>query len=241
MHHAIAAFTAELVEDGATLQLGIGAIHNAVAAALRDRSDLGIHSEVISDGLVDLISRGVVNGSRKTINRGKVVVAFLNGSRKLYEFADDNPMGEMRQVDDTNDTRVILRLDNMVAVNSAIQMDLTGRPAGSPWGDACTAGWADSWTFFAELRYREADSRSSPCRPQRARAASRASCQPWTRAQRSPPRASTSTGGHRARPRESAWPGHRPARALIGIAAPAFRDQLAGSAHRLGLLGRDRT
>ncbi len=90
-HAAVGRLVAELVDDGATLQLGIGAIPNAVLAQLTDRRDLGIHSEVVSDGVLELIRSGVITGGRKTINRGKIVVAFLNGTRRLYDFADDNP------------------------------------------------------------------------------------------------------------------------------------------------------
>ena len=126
-HLAVARNVAELIEDGATLQLGIGAIPNAVLGLLGDRRELGVHSEVVSDGVLELVSAGVITGSRKTINRGKLVVAFLNGSRRLYDFADDNPMLEMRSFEYTNDTRTILRLDNMVAINSALQIDLTGQ------------------------------------------------------------------------------------------------------------------
>ncbi len=148
VHHAIAGQVAELVEDGSTLQLGIGAIPNAVAAALQDRRELGTHSEVISDGVVDLIEKGVITGGRKTINRGKVVVAFLNGSRRLYDFADDNPMIEMRAVDYTNDTRVILRLDNIVAVNSAIQVDLTGQVCAESLGPHMYSGVGGQMDFL---------------------------------------------------------------------------------------------
>ncbi|MBI4493127.1 MAG: acetyl-CoA hydrolase/transferase family protein [Chloroflexi bacterium] len=118
---------AELVEDGATLQMGIGAIPNAVLAALRDKSDLGIHTEMFSDGVLDLVEAGVVTGARKTLDSRKIVAAFLMGSQRLYDFVHDNPAVEMRPVEYTNDTRIIRQHDKMTAINSAIQIDLTGQ------------------------------------------------------------------------------------------------------------------
>ncbi|MFP5343880.1 MAG: acetyl-CoA hydrolase/transferase family protein, partial [Candidatus Limnocylindria bacterium] len=103
----IGAFVADLVPDGATLQLGIGAIPNATAMALHGRRDLGIHTEMFTDSVVDLVEAGVITGARKERNRGKIVTAFLMGSLRLYEFVHDNPMIEMRSVDFTNDTHVI--------------------------------------------------------------------------------------------------------------------------------------
>jgi acyl-CoA hydrolase len=145
---AIGRHLAELIPDGATLQLGIGGIPDAVLAFLTNHQDLGIHSEVISDGVVDLVERGVVTGARKNINRGKIVVAFLNGSRKLYDFADNNPMVEMRPVDYTNDTRVILRLDNMMAINSAIEIDLTGQVCAESIGNKIYSGVGGQMDFL---------------------------------------------------------------------------------------------
>ncbi|MGA8417535.1 MAG: acetyl-CoA hydrolase/transferase C-terminal domain-containing protein [Candidatus Dormiibacterota bacterium] len=132
-HLAVGRNVAELIEDGATLQLGIGAIPNAVLGLLGDRRELGVHSEVVSDGVLELVSAGVITGSRKTINRGKLVVAFLNGSRRLYDFADDNPMLEMRSFEYTNDTRTILRLDNMVAITLADGAGVTTSRAHVHW------------------------------------------------------------------------------------------------------------
>jgi acyl-CoA hydrolase len=123
----IGEFVADLVPDGATLQMGIGAIPSAAALALRDKADLGVHTEVVTDVVVDLVEHGAVTGARKEINRGKIVSALLLGTRRLYDFANDNPMFEMRPVDYTNDTAVIRRLSRMTAINSAIEMDLTGQ------------------------------------------------------------------------------------------------------------------
>jgi 4-hydroxybutyrate CoA-transferase len=123
----IGQFVADLIQDGATLQMGIGAIPAAVGAALMGKRDLGIHTEMFTDTVVDLVDAGVVTGRRKEVNRGKIVASFMMGSQRLYDFADDNPMVEMRPADYTNDTAVIRRLSRMTAINSAIEIDLTGQ------------------------------------------------------------------------------------------------------------------
>jgi 4-hydroxybutyrate CoA-transferase len=145
---AIGRHLAKLIPDGATLQLGIGGIPDAVLGALADRKDLGIHSEVVSDGILDLVERGVINGARKTVNRGKIVVAFLNGTQRLYDFAHNNPMVEMRPVDYTNDTRVILRLNDMIAVNSALEIDLTGQVCAESIGHKIYSGVGGQMDFL---------------------------------------------------------------------------------------------
>lgn len=118
---------ASLVNDGDTLQLGIGAIPDAVLMFLKDKKDLGLHSEMISDGAMELIRSGVINGRRKTIHPGKIVVTFLMGSRALYDFVDHNPDIEMLPVDYVNDPWVIGRNDNMVSINSCMEIDLMGQ------------------------------------------------------------------------------------------------------------------
>jgi acyl-CoA hydrolase len=123
----IGGLVADLVPDGATLQLGIGSIPAAVGQALRDKRDLGIHTELFTDVLLDLVEAGAVTGARKEINRGKIVSTFLMGSQRLYDFVDDNPMIELRPVDYTNDTSVIRRFRRMVAINSALSIDMTGQ------------------------------------------------------------------------------------------------------------------
>ncbi len=145
---AIGRHLAELIPDGATLQLGIGGIPDAVLCALTDRKDLGIHSEVVSDGILNLVESGVITGARKTVNRGKIVVAFLNGTQRLYDFVHDNPMVEMRPVDYTNDTRVILRLDNMIAINSALEIDLTGQVCAESIGHKIYSGVGGQMDFL---------------------------------------------------------------------------------------------
>ena len=118
---------ASLVRDGDTLQLGIGAIPDAVLRFLGDKKDLGIHSELISDGAVELILSGVANGSRKSFLPGKTVVTFLVGSRILYDFVADNPDVLMLPVDRVNDPEIIAKNDNMVSINSCLEVDLSGQ------------------------------------------------------------------------------------------------------------------
>ena len=120
---------AGLVPDAATLQVGIGKIPNAVLAALTSRHDLGVHTEMCSDGVMDLVEARVITGKRKTLLPEKLVTSFLMGSRRLYEWADDNPAIEMRPSDFTNDPFTIARNDHMIAINSALAVDLTGQVA----------------------------------------------------------------------------------------------------------------
>jgi acyl-CoA hydrolase len=139
---------AELVPDGATIQMGIGAIPSAVATALKGKRDLGIHTELFTDVVLDLVESGAVNGSRKEINPGKIVSAFTMGTRRLYDFLDDNPMIEMRPVDYTNDTAVIRRFRRMVAINSAIEIDLTGQVCADSIGPYLYSGVGGQMDFI---------------------------------------------------------------------------------------------
>jgi 4-hydroxybutyrate CoA-transferase len=123
----IASLIAPLIEDGSTLQAGIGTIPNAVMKALHDKKDLGVHSELISDGVVELAEAGVVTNARKTLHNGKIIAAFLLGTRRLYDFVDDNPFLELHPIDYVNDPFIIAKNDRMVAINSALEVDLTGQ------------------------------------------------------------------------------------------------------------------
>src|SRR6188474_2192805 len=144
----IGAHVADLVPDGATLQLGIGAIPAATALFLRDKRDLGIHTEMFTDPIVDLVEAGVVTGARKERNRGKIVTAFLMGSRRLYHFVNDNPMVEMRAVDFTNDTHIIRSFSRMVAINSAIEVDLSGQVCADSIGHHLYSGVGGQMDFI---------------------------------------------------------------------------------------------
>jgi acyl-CoA hydrolase len=127
LHRTIAHKVAALIPDGATIQTGIGGIPEATLALLKDHRDLGIHSEMVPDGAIDLIENGVVTGARKTLHPGKVISGFVLGSKRLFQFLDHNPTFEFHRTAYCNDPAVIARNDRMVAINSAIEVDLTGQ------------------------------------------------------------------------------------------------------------------
>jgi acyl-CoA hydrolase len=127
LHVAIARKVADLIEDGAVLQTGIGGIPDAVLPFLKDRKDLGVHSELVSDGAIPLIEAGVITGARKNYKPRKIILGFALGSKKLFDFVDNNPIFEFHPTAYTNDPALIGRNDNMVAINSALQIDLTGQ------------------------------------------------------------------------------------------------------------------
>lgn len=123
----IGKYCASLINDGDTLQLGIGAIPDAVLSFLTDKKDLGIHSEMFSDGVLNLVEKGVINNSKKTTNKDKMVVTFLMGSEKLYEYVNDNPSIKIMPVDYVNNPVEIMKEDNIVCINSCVQVDLMGQ------------------------------------------------------------------------------------------------------------------
>ena len=123
----IGRFVAELVEDGATLQMGIGAIPNAVLTMLGNHKDLGVHSEMFADGILPLVEKGIVNGKNKKIDKGRLVATFLMGSKTLYDFVDNNPGVAMQDVKYTNRVNVIAKNPKVTAINSALQIDITGQ------------------------------------------------------------------------------------------------------------------
>lgn len=134
VERAIGENCAKLIDDGSTLQLGIGAIPDAVLLFLKDKKDLGIHSEMISDGVVELMERGVINNKAKTLHQGKAAVTFLMGTKKLYDFVDNNPSVVMYPVDYINDPVVIAQNYKMVSINSCIQVDFMGQIASESIG-----------------------------------------------------------------------------------------------------------
>jgi acetyl-CoA hydrolase len=138
--HRTAQFCASLIEDGSTLQMGIGGIPDAVLTLLGDRRDLGIHSEMFSDGVINLVERGVINGARKTLHPGKIIAGFLMGSRRLYDFVHNNPMVELHPTEYINDPFRIAQNDRMVAINSAIEVDLTGQVCADSIGTRIYSG-----------------------------------------------------------------------------------------------------
>jgi len=134
VEEAIGRHIAGLVDDGACLQLGIGGIPDAVLAFLHEKNDLGIHSEMFSEGVVDLYNEGVITNANKAINRDKITATFLMGTRRLYDFVDDNPAVNMYPVNFVNDPYVIGQNDRVVAINSAIQIDLMGQVVADSMG-----------------------------------------------------------------------------------------------------------
>ena len=131
---------AGLIEDRSTLQMGIGSIPNAVLARLGNHKDLGLHTEMFSDGVIDLILKDVINGNYKAVNRGRALATFLIGSQKLYDYVDDNPFIEMRASNYTNDVAIIKQNPKMVAINSAIEVDLTGQVCADSIGNNMYSG-----------------------------------------------------------------------------------------------------
>lgn len=131
---------ADLIEPGSTLQMGIGTIPNGVLAQLGDKEDLGLHTEMFSDGVIDLIQRGIINNRRKSLHQGKTVTSFCMGTRRLYDLVNDNPAFEFRPSEYVNDPMVIARNDRMVAINSALQIDLTGQVCADSLGHRFYSG-----------------------------------------------------------------------------------------------------
>ncbi len=144
----IGIYAAGLIEDGATLQLGIGAIPDAVLAALGGHKQLGVHTEMFSDGVVDLIEKGVITGEQKRNHPGKVVASFVMGTRRLYDFVDDNPSVLLLDVTYTNDTAVIRRNPKVTAINSAIEVDLTGQVVADSLGTYQYSGVGGQMDFI---------------------------------------------------------------------------------------------
>lgn len=144
---AIGRHCAELIEDGACLQMGIGAIPNAVLAQLGSHQHLGVHTEMFADGVLKLVEKGVIDGSNKVTDKGKLVSTFLMGSQDVYDFIDDNPMVSMMDVGYTNDPYIIAQNPKMTAINSAVQIDLTGQVCADSIGTRFYSGVAGQCDF----------------------------------------------------------------------------------------------
>jgi len=143
----IGKYIADLVEDGSTIQLGIGGIPNAVAAALVNKKDLGVHTELLTDGMVALYKAGVINNKKKTLLPGKMIATMALGTRELYDFIDDNPAVSIRRGSWVNDPYVISQNDNMVSINTSLEIDLTGQVCSESLGHkqfSGTGGQADT-------------------------------------------------------------------------------------------------
>ena len=144
----IAQYIADLIPDGATMQMGIGAVPDAVLRYLTDKKDLGVHTELFSDGVMDLVERGVLTGARKTLHRGKIIAGFILGTQKLYDWVDNNPMIELHPTEYVNDPFIIAQNERMVAINSAIEVDLTGQVCADSIGPKLYSGVGGQLDFI---------------------------------------------------------------------------------------------
>ncbi len=148
VYKLIGGHVASLIEDGSTLQLGIGRIPDAVLKFLADRKDLGIHSEMVSDGIIPLVKSGAINNRVKTLLPGKIVTSFVLGSHELFDFVDNNPLMEFRPTQFTNDPYTIARNTRMVAINSALQVDITGQVCADSIGERFFSGFGGQVDFI---------------------------------------------------------------------------------------------
>ncbi|MGC1410796.1 MAG: acetyl-CoA hydrolase/transferase C-terminal domain-containing protein [Acetobacteraceae bacterium] len=238
----ISEYIAEMIADGDCLQIGIGAIPNAVLTRISDRRHLGIHTEMLTDGIVDLYYAGAIDGSRKTVMPGKIVCTFAAGQQRLYDFVDANPMVEFHGADFTNDPYVIGQNDNVVAVNSAIQIDLTGQVDADSIGSQLYSGIGGQVDFIRGAA-RSRNGRPIIAVPSTARHGT---------VSRIVPTLSTGAGVVTSRGDVHhvvteygrvdlfGMGVHERARALISIAHPDFREELDRKAHELRLTWRDR-
>ncbi len=144
----IGANIVDLIEDGSTMQMGIGTIPDAVLHYLRDKKDLGIHTEMFSDGIVDLVDEGVVNNEKKTLHRGKILAGFVLGTRSTFDYVDNNPVFEFRPQEYVNDVGVIAQNDKMVAINSALEVDITGQVCADSIGPKLYSGFGGQVDFI---------------------------------------------------------------------------------------------
>jgi 4-hydroxybutyrate CoA-transferase len=151
----IGALIADLIDDGSTLQLGIGGIPNAVLSRLGDKHDLGVHTEMFSDGVIDLALNGNITNARKKVHPGRLVTSFVNGSQRLYDFVDDNARVEFHPCDRTNDISIIRKNPKVVAVNSALQVDLTGQICADSIGHRIYSGIGGQMDFMHAAAYSE--------------------------------------------------------------------------------------
>lgn len=146
--HKIGDYIAELIDDGSTLQMGIGSIPNAVLSKLTNHKNLGLHTEMFSDGVIDLILKNVINGNNKGVSPGRAMATFLMGSQRLYDYVDDNPFIEMRTADFVNDVAIIRQNKKMVAINSAIEIDLSGQVCADSIGTKMFSGVGGQMDFI---------------------------------------------------------------------------------------------
>ena len=235
---AIGKAIAEMVPNGATIQLGIGGVPNAVAQYLRDHEDLGIHSEMFTDSMVDLIEDGVANGVRKTLHPRKAVFTFAAGSERLYRFLDDNPYCEAHPVSYTNSPDVIAQNNELISVNAAIEIDLSGQCCAESIGPAQfsgTGGQAD----FVRGAFNSPDGKSFLALYSTAKGGEVSRIVPMltlgavvTTARQDVHYVVSEYGVAMLKGKSVS----ERARSLIGLAHPKFRDELTAAAKKLGYL-----
>lgn len=148
IENKIGDYVASLIEDRSTLQMGIGTIPNAVLSRLNNHKDLGLHTEMFSDGVIDLILNDVINSNYKGVNQGRALATFLMGSKRLYDYVDDNPFLEMRESDYVNDVAIIRQNPRMVSINSAVEVDLTGQVCADSIGTKLYSGVGGQMDFI---------------------------------------------------------------------------------------------
>jgi acyl-CoA hydrolase len=238
LDHRIAAFVADRIPDGATIQAGIGSIPNAVLSGLRGHHNLGVHTELLSDGFIELVESGVVNGTRKRLSPGKIVTTFALGSQDLYEFLHENPAVELLPVDYVNDPRVIAAEECFVSINATVEIDLIGQcasetVAGRYWSSS--GGQAD---FARGAMYSE-HGRAFIVLPSTAAGGAISRIRPTltpgsvvTTLKNTVDSVVTEYGVADLRGRSLSQRAH----ALINIAHPRFRDELSAEAKALGYL-----
>jgi acyl-CoA hydrolase len=234
----IAAQVVERIPDGATIQAGIGSIPNALLAGLTGHRDLGVHTELLSDGLIELVEKGVVTGTRKSVAPGKVVTTFALGTNRLYDFLHENPAVELLPVDFVNDPRVIAREENFVSINATTEVDLIGQCASETVGGrywSSSGGQAD----FARGAMYSPHGRAFVVLPATAAGGTlsriRATLTPGsvvTTLKNTVDHVVTEYGVADMRGRSIS----QRARSLIDIADPRFRDELETEARRLSYL-----
>ncbi len=161
----IGKYVSRIVQDGDTIQVGYGSLPNAILNNFGEKKHLGVHTELLTDGLVDLIKKGVIDNSRKTLNRGKTVATFCMGHRKTYEFLEDNPSIEFRTIDYTNNPLTISRQKNMTAINSALEIDLTGQVTAESLGKTFYSGIGGQADFMRGLFWPPGAKASWPSSP----------------------------------------------------------------------------
>lgn len=234
----IASRVAELVKDGDTLQVGIGSMPDCLLGMLKDRNDLGLHTEMITSSMADLIEMGVVTGKRKTLHKGKTVGSFVTGDKQLFDFVADNPHFILRSTNYVNDPRVICQNDNMVAVNTALAVDLTGQIASEALGHtqysgtggqfcyAQGAAWSKNGRFIIAMKSTAKNGTISTIMP------SLLPCTPVSVLRSDADYIVTEYGAVRLRSLSV----RERVRALISIAHPKFRDELTQQAKDLNYI-----